>query len=65
MSSNHTMDTVSSLRATGTAREFSEFCKGERQRYVNTEQEADPALFDEAVAYVLQKLSTYAQEAEA
>ena len=61
MASNHTENATSDSRVTGTAREFAEFCKGERQRYVNTAQEADPALFDEAVAYVLQKLSAQAQ----
>jgi len=61
MSSKHTANATFDLRTTGTAHEFAEFCKGERQRYVNTAHEADPALFDEAVAYVLQKLSTQAQ----
>jgi hypothetical protein len=65
MSSNHTADAISDLQATGTAREFADFCRGERQRYVNTAHEADPALFDEAVAYVLQKLSAQAQGAQA
>lgn len=63
MSSNDTTDVVSK-QVIGLAREFAEFCKGERQRYANTEQETDPALFDEAVAYVLQKLSAQAQETE-
>jgi hypothetical protein len=65
MSSNHIVLPISDLQATGIAREFAEFCKGERQRYANTEHESDPALFDEAVAYVLQKLSAQAQEAGA
>ena len=61
MPSNDTANVVSE-RSIGIAREFAEFCKGERQRYVNTEHEADPLLFDEAVAYILQKLSAQTQE---
>ena len=65
MSSNEPANAVPGSPALGIAREFAEFCKGERQRYANTEQETDPALFDEAVAYVLQKLSAQAQERRA
>jgi hypothetical protein len=47
---------------TGTAREFAEFCKGERNRRSNAEEAFDPALFDEAVAYVLRQLTARSQE---
>ena len=46
----------------GTAREFAAFCERERQRYHNAEKDFDPTLFDEAVAYVLHKLTTRSQE---
>ena len=51
-------------RLTGTVREFTAFCTGERQRRINTEEAFDPALFDEAVAYILGKLTARAQEAD-
>jgi hypothetical protein len=53
-----TLDT----QLTGTAREFAEFCKGERNRRSNAEEAFDPVLFDETVAYILRRLTTRSQE---
>lgn len=45
---------------TGTAREFAEYCYGERLRRNNADETFDPALFDAAVAYILEQLTTRA-----
>lgn len=50
-------------RLTGTVREFAAFCTGERQRRLNTEEAFEPVLFDEAVAYVIGKLTAHVQGA--
>jgi hypothetical protein len=55
----------SDAQLTGTAWEFAEFSKRDRRRRLNTEGDFDPTLFDEAVAYILHKLITRDQEAEA
>ncbi len=65
MSPNDTATFSSDSKLTGTAREFAEFCKGERQRRANTEHAFDPTLFDDAVAYILHQLTPQAKESQA
>jgi len=64
MSPHDTATPLSDTQITGTAREFAAFCKRDRQRRINMEGDFDPALFDAAVAYIVHKLTTQAQEAE-
>ena len=47
---------------TGTAREFVEFSQRERRRRNNDANNFDPALFDEAVDYILHKLARQNRE---
>ena len=53
---------ASETQLTGTAREFAEFCKGERNRRSNAEEAFDPVLFDAAVQYILRQLTTRSPE---
>lgn len=62
MSASESAHLSAEAQGAGTAREFAAFCERERQRYHNAEADFDPTLFDEAVAYVLHKLTTRPQE---
>ncbi len=63
MPPSHTAPSAPDSPHTGTAHEFAEFCKRERQRRANMEGDFDPTLFDEAVDYVWHKLASTPQAA--